>query len=109
MKLVLEEIFKRFDDKVVIADTGFTFESGKIYGLLGRNGAGKTTLIRVITGLITPQSGTFELNISKRRGAISAIVEAPAIKTGLTGYNNLKMQAMLLGIKDYDQKIKERI
>ncbi len=86
-----------------------TVHKGDIYGFVGRNGAGKTTLIRVITGLITPQSGTFNLNLSKRKGVVSAIVEAPAIKAGMSGYDNLKLQAMLLGIKDYDAKIKEAL
>ena len=93
----------------ILKDVSMTVHKGDIYGFVGRNGAGKTTLIRAITGLITPQSGSYELNISKRLGALSAIVEAPAIKAGLTGYNNLKMQAMLLGIKDYDQKIKDTL
>lgn len=93
----------------ILKDVNMTVHKGDIYGFVGRNGAGKTTLIRAITGLITPQSGTYTLNVSKRLGAISAIVEAPAIKTGMTGYNNLKLQAMLLGIKDYDAKIKEAL
>ena len=111
----MEEILKvnninmNFGQFHILKDVNMTVHKGDIYGFVGRNGAGKTTLIRVVTGLITPQSGSFELNINKRLGAISAIVEAPAIKTGLTGYNNLKMQAMLLGIKDYDQKIKDTL
>ena len=93
----------------ILKDVSITVNKGDIYGFVGRNGAGKTTLIRVITGLITPQKGNYELNIDKRMGALSAIVEAPAIKAGLSGYNNLRMQAMLLGIKDYDQKIKDTL
>ena len=93
----------------ILKDVNMTVHKGDIYGFVGRNGAGKTTLIRAITGLITPQTGSYEIKISKRLGAISAIVEAPAIKVGLTGYNNLKMQAMLLGLKDYDQKIKDTL
>ena len=93
----------------ILKDVNMTVHKGDIYGFVGRNGAGKTTLIRAITGLITPQTGSCKINISKRLGAISAIVEAPAIKVGLTGYNNLKMQAMLLGLKDYDQKIKDTL
>ena len=84
----------------ILKDVSITVHKGDIYGFVGRNGAGKTTLIRVITGLITPQKGNYELNIDKRMGALSAIVEAPAIKAGLSGYNNLRMQAMLLGIKE---------
>jgi branched-chain amino acid transport system ATP-binding protein len=40
---------------------GLTIERGQVYGLIGPNGAGKTTFFNVITGLYTPDSGTFEL------------------------------------------------
>ena len=43
MKFIIEHLSKQFDKKEVLRDIDFTFESGKIYGLLGRNGAGKTT------------------------------------------------------------------
>lgn len=111
----MEEILKvsginmSFGQFHILKDVNMTVHKGDVYGFVGRNGAGKTTLIRVITGLINAQSGSYEINVSKRLGAISAIVEAPAIKTGMTGYNNLKLQAMLLGIKDYDAKIKEAL
>ncbi|MDD4113915.1 MAG: ATP-binding cassette domain-containing protein, partial [Herbinix sp.] len=48
MKLILEDIKKSFDKKEVLLGTSFTFETGYIYGLLGRNGAGKTTLFNCI-------------------------------------------------------------
>ena len=45
MKLCIEHLSKRFDRKEVLRDVSFSFDAGKIYGLLGRNGAGKTTLL----------------------------------------------------------------
>ncbi len=48
MKLNIEHVNKTFDSKVVLKDAHFTFETGKIYGLIGRNGAGKTTLFNCI-------------------------------------------------------------
>lgn len=48
MKLILEHVQKSFGDKEVLKDCSFTFERGKIYGLLGRNGSGKTTLFNCI-------------------------------------------------------------
>ena len=44
-----------------LSDVGITITEGQIYGLIGPNGAGKTTFFNVITGLYTPDSGTFEL------------------------------------------------
>lgn len=96
MKLVLEEIFKKFDDKVVIADTGFTFESGKIYGLLGRNGAGKTTLFNIINDdikaehgkvyLVDDEENTRKLDIED----IGYVISAPVVPNFLTGRELLK-------------------
>ena len=44
MQLILKQIRKSFDSKEVLRDCTYTFEQGRIYGLLGRNGAKKTTL-----------------------------------------------------------------
>ena len=56
MEFVIEHLSKSFEKKEVLKDISFTFEEGKIYGLLGRNGAGKTTLLKAILGQ-TPYSG----------------------------------------------------
>ena len=50
MKFVIEHLSKNFEQKEVLKDIGFTFEEGRIYGLLGRNGAGKTTLFNCQIG-----------------------------------------------------------
>ena len=61
MNLVLEHLSKSFEKKQVLRDACFTFESGKIYGLLGRNGAGKTTLFNCLNRDIKTDGGTFYL------------------------------------------------
>ena len=47
MKFIIEHLSKRFEQKEVLKDIDFTFEEGRIYGLLGRNGAGKTTPLQL--------------------------------------------------------------
>lgn len=54
--LVLNNIYKKYQDKVILEDICLTLNNG-IYGLLGANGAGKTTLMKMICGVIKPSSG----------------------------------------------------
>ncbi|MDN5468095.1 MAG: ATP-binding cassette domain-containing protein, partial [Lactococcus raffinolactis] len=58
MQLALKNINKSFDDKQLFNDVTFNFETGKIYGLLGRNGAGKTTLFNCIAQNLSVDSGS---------------------------------------------------
>ena len=56
----LPHVAKAFDDKVLYEDLDFTLPPAAIIGVIGPNGVGKTTLFRLIMGLETPDSGTFE-------------------------------------------------
>ncbi|MGO2100572.1 ABC transporter ATP-binding protein [Vagococcus salmoninarum] len=57
MELVIDTIDKSFDSKKILKSGSFTFEKGKIYGLLGRNGAGKTTLFNCISKNLSVDHG----------------------------------------------------
>lgn len=58
MNLVeFKNVYKSFDDKIILKDVNFTIKEGKIIGLLGKNGMGKTTIIKLINDLLTPTSG----------------------------------------------------
>ncbi len=58
--LVLKNLCKSYNDKVLIRDFSYSFNRFEKIGLIGRNGTGKTTLLNIITGLISPDSGTVE-------------------------------------------------
>ncbi|MBB3114546.1 ABC-2 type transport system ATP-binding protein [Paenibacillus phyllosphaerae] len=55
--LKVEQIFKQYGDKTAVNGISFEVAEGEIYGLLGANGAGKTTTMRMVLGLIYPDSG----------------------------------------------------
>ncbi len=54
-------VSKRFGGLQALSEVGMTIRAGQVYGLIGPNGAGKTTFFNVITGLYTPDGGSFEL------------------------------------------------
>jgi ABC-2 type transport system ATP-binding protein len=59
--LRLNQVTKSYDDFVAVNEISFDVRAGRIFGLLGPNGAGKTTTIRMIVGILAPDSGTIEL------------------------------------------------
>lgn len=94
LRLHLEHIAKQFDHKQVLEDVGFTFEKGKIYGLLGRNGAGKTTLFNCLSGEVKMDQGTARLEDQGntrelREDDVGYVYSLPILPEFLTGYEFL--------------------
>ena len=95
MKLVIENLSKSFDKKEVLKNINFTFESGKIYGLLGRNGAGKTTFFNCLNEDLKCDSGEFYLSDGKSNKKIESsdigyVLSTPVVPEFLTGREFLK-------------------
>jgi ABC-2 type transport system ATP-binding protein len=53
----VQNLTKKFGEKVAVNDVSFRVQSGEVFGFLGPNGAGKTTTIKMIVGLLQPTSG----------------------------------------------------
>ena len=96
MNFVISHLAKRFDQKEVLRDINFTFEEGKIYGLLGRNGAGKTTLFNCLNRDLMPESGSFflvdETGVQRQTETsdIGYVLSTPTVPEFLTGREFLK-------------------
>ncbi|MDF2649375.1 MAG: transporter ATP-binding protein [Paenibacillus sp.] len=95
MRLTLDNISKKFDDKTVLQGANFSFQKGKIYGLLGRNGAGKTTLFNCLSGETSMDSGKalLEENDVVRKlheEDIGYVYSLPILPEFLTGYEFVK-------------------
>ena len=63
--LAVSNLQKFYATQKAVDDISFQIKQGSIFGLLGPNGAGKTTLIRMITGIIYPDSGNIDFNGQK--------------------------------------------
>jgi len=96
--------------KLVLKNISLEVLQGEVFGFLGPNGAGKTTTIKIITGLIRPDTGTVQvfgeraesLQAKKRIGFLP---ESPYFYEHLTGYEFLKIHALLGNVTDYRTRV----
>ena len=108
--LTTSALSKKYRKFEALKDLNIHIPKGAIYGFVGRNGAGKTTLIRVICGLQEPTSGEYAIygisnkdrQIAKSRHRMGAVVETPSIYLDMTAEDNLKQQALVLGLPNYE-------
>lgn len=102
---------KKFKDYAAVNDVNICVERGDVYGFIGQNGAGKTTTIRLLLGLLNPTGGSIELfgeqvtktNMRKFLPKIGAMIETPAFYNNLTGYENLDIHRIMMGVKDRER------
>src|SRR5262245_39612180 len=94
---------KRYGPQLAVDGVDLTVERGEVYGFLGPNGAGKTTTLRILTGLITPTSGSVRVlggrpSDSATLRRVGALIESPALYPFLSGRDNLGVLARYAGV-----------
>lgn len=101
-------LVKCFDGSEVIKDCSLCIDKGTIYGFLGANGAGKTTVFKLLTGLLTPDSGSVEIlgcnmlvNRDKMLSQIGSLIEAPAFYEHLSARKNLEIHSTYMGNRGF--------
>ena len=98
---------KSFDGREVVHDLSMQVKRGTIYGFLGPNGSGKTTTIRMLCGLLTPDSGEGKcLGYDIRRDAdkikrqVGYMTQRFSLYQDLSVRENLEFVARLYGMRD---------
>jgi ABC-2 type transport system ATP-binding protein len=101
----VRDLTRRFGDFTAVDRVTLDVGAGEIFGFLGPNGAGKTTTIRMLTGLLTPTSGTAEvagLDVATRgpevRKVIGYMSQRFSLYPDLTVGENIELFAGLYGV-----------
>lgn len=111
--LSIKGLSKSYSKNKVKAVDGLNLEvkAGEIYGFLGPNGAGKTTTIKMVVGLLRPDSGTIVVNghdVAKdpvaAKASIAFVPDTPELFDKLTGVDYLNFMGDIYGVSTEDRR-----
>ena len=104
LKEALNPFRKKYHkDFYALNDVSFEVKKSETVGIIGKNGAGKSTLLKIITGVLTPTSGSVEVS-----GKIASLLELGAgFNPEMTGLENIYLQGTIMGFtkEEIDKKI----
>lgn len=106
--LIIEarQITKSFGKKKVLQGLDFCLPKGQIYAICGSNGAGKSVFLRILMGLVYPDSGSVKVNgklIGKEvefPESVGSLIDHPGFLLLESGYKNLELLALISGKAD---------
>ena len=103
---------KRYKDNWAVDHLDLRVEQGDIYGFIGRNGAGKSTTLKLLCGLARPTQGEALIfgkpvrdSVARRR--VGSLIEQPGLYPDLSGRENLRLYATLLGLDSPARQVDE--
>ena len=98
-------LVKKYGEILAVNDISFDVPAGQIFGFLGPNGAGKTTTIKMLTTLLTPTSGSIEIDgldpIARPtdvRRRFGIVFQDPSLDQELTAWENMDLHGVLYGV-----------
>jgi len=101
---------KRYRDRWAVDHLDLRVEQGDIYGFIGQNGAGKSTTLKLLCGLARPTQGEALIfgkpvrdSVARRR--VGALIEQPGLYPDLSGWENLRLYATLLGLDSPERQV----
>ncbi|MCZ7356801.1 MAG: ABC transporter ATP-binding protein [Candidatus Methanoperedens sp.] len=105
-EIEVKGLHKEYDGFTAVESLTFGIEKGEIFGIVGPNGAGKTTTLKMLSGLITPTSGSigiegmdFKKDSKKIKQKLGFLPEESPLYEGMTANDYLLFFAEIYGIK----------
>ena len=97
MEIIVKDLSKKFKKVTILENINLKFESGKIYGIVGRNGSGKSVFLKILCSFYKPTTGEIlfdNINYNSNNNfppSVRALIENPTFFPDLTGFENLKL------------------
>tara|TARA_X000000368_G_scaffold414549_1_gene404626 strand:- start:522 stop:1298 length:777 start_codon:yes stop_codon:yes gene_type:complete len=101
-----ENVTLSYGNRIILDEINFKINQGQIFGMLGPNGVGKSTIFNLLTGLISPNSGTIKINnvdvtkypvyLRTKKFKVGYVPQYGGYFNDLTLYNNLKAIAEIV-------------
>lgn len=97
MEIIVKELSKKFKKVTILENINMKFESGKMYGIVGRNGSGKSVFLKILCSFYKPTTGEIlfdNVNYNSNNNfppSVRALIENPTFFPDLTGFENLKL------------------
>lgn len=94
--LSLDRLSKRYGSRLAVDAVSFDVQQNEVFGLLGPNGSGKSTILRLVTGYLTPTSGsTFVAGIDLMRDGRAARQHIGYVPENAPLYGNMRVSELL--------------
>ncbi|MDF1757199.1 MAG: ABC transporter ATP-binding protein [Legionellaceae bacterium] len=110
----VSDLSKSFDKKVVVNKISLSVNKGEVFGFLGPNGSGKTTTIRMLCGLLTPDSGSgtclgFDIltESTKIKNLVGYMTQNFSFYQDLSVIENLNFFANVYGLDDIKNRVEK--